>query len=302
MKKYSLGILLAATVGLVILVAGAVRSLRVVAAPQPSASSRAQTRLAPAASIKVAKTLEPERVVRFASNAIPAPPFLVPDLDGNMVSTADWHGKVVLLNFWATWCAPCREEVPELIELQARYKDRLQIVAASMDEGPPSRVAEFARQFGINYSIVMASPEMIDEYGGVPALPTCFVISPEGRVVQKHVGLYPMEVYETEVRALLGMPVNAAIQTFQDTGQIFLKNASLATELPGVDLRKLSDSQKKAVLKRLNAEGCNCGCKLTLAQCRINDTSCPISRQTAVEIVQQALSGATARASRGVAQ
>lgn len=289
MKNYSIGIILAAAAGLVILIAGAIRSLHVVAATHPARAAGGRVAPASAKSGDAATAPQGERVVRFASNAIPAPPFLLPDLSGNIVSTADWHGKVVLLNFWATWCGPCREEVPELIELQARYKDQLQIVAASMDETSPRQVKEFAQQFGINYSIVMASPEMLDEYGGVPALPTCFVISPEGRVVQKHVGLYPIDVYDAEVRALLGMPVDATISTFQDTGQIFLKNASLATELPGVDLKKLSASQKRAVLKQLNASGCNCGCKLTLAQCRINDTACPISRQLAEAIVSQAL-------------
>jgi thiol-disulfide isomerase/thioredoxin len=233
-------------------------------------------------------------VVRFASNAIPAPPFLLPDLDGNIVSTAGWHGKVVLLNFWATWCPPCREEIPELVDLASRYKDQLQIVGVSMDDEAPQQVRMFAKRFGINYSVVMASPEMVDEYGGVPALPTSFIINREGRIVQKHVGLYPIEVYETEVRALLGLPVDARVEMFQDTGQIFLKNAALATELPGVDFRGLNDKQKKEVLKRLNSETCSCGCRLTLAQCRINDTACPISRQLANQIVKEVRAGTPA--------
>jgi len=232
-----------------------------------------------------------ERVILFASNPIPAPPFLVPDLDGQIVSTAAWHGKVVLLNFWATWCPPCREEIPLMVDLASRYKDRLQIIGVSMDDGPPEEVLQFAKQFGINYPIVMASRELVREYGGVPGLPTSFVISPEGRVVQKHVGLYPMEVYESEVRALLGLPVNATVQTFQDTGQIFLKNAALATELPGVDFKGLTEDQKRLALKRLNSQTCDCGCTLTLAECRINDTSCPVSHQLAAKIVKEILAG-----------
>jgi thiol-disulfide isomerase/thioredoxin len=290
MKKYSIGILLLAVAGLVIIAVAATRLLRVVAA-QPH-SNRGQAGLTPVAKGEGATTPAQGRIVRFASNAISAPPFLLPDLNGEMISTAEWHGKVVLLNFWATWCPPCREEIPELIALSNRYKDRLQIVAVSMDDAPPDEVKQFATRFGINYSIVMSSPEIVGEYGGVPALPTCFVIGPDGRVVQKHVGLYPPDVYETEIRALLGLPVNATIERFQDTGQIFLKNVSLATELPGVDLKGLNDTQKKTVLKRLNAESCDCGCKLTLAQCRINDTSCPVSRQEAAEIIKQVVAGA----------
>ena len=267
------------------------RLLRVVAAQPRSArahSNQSQASLSPVAKGDGAQV----RIVRFASNAMAAPPFLLPDLNGQMISTADWHGRVVLLNFWATWCEPCRDEIPELIDLASRYKERLQIVAVSMDDASPNEVRQFATRFGINYSIVMGSPEIVSEYGGVPALPTSFVVGPDGRIVQKHIGLYPTEVYETEIRALLGLPVNAKVETFQDTGQIFLTNASLATELPGVDLKSLNESQKKAVLKRLNSQGCNCACRLTLAQCRINDTACPISRKEAIEIVKEVLDGA----------
>jgi hypothetical protein len=87
------------------------------------------------------------------------------------------------------------------------------------------------------------------------------------------------------------MSVDAKIETFEDTGQIFLKNAKNATELPGVDLSKLTPAQKQVALKRMNSESCTCGCRLTLAQCRINDTACPTSRQIANKIVQEILSG-----------
>jgi thiol-disulfide isomerase/thioredoxin len=230
------------------------------------------------------------KAIRFASNAAPTPPFLVSDLDGNIISTAALHGKVVLLAFWATWCPPCRDEIPELIELQSRYKDRLVIIGVSMDDDPPAAVRAFAKQARINYPIVMGS-QISDEYGGVPALPTSFVVNPEGRVVQKHVGLYPIEVYEAEVRALLGLPVSVPVETFQDTGQIFLKNAALATELPGVDFKGLSPEQKHAALKRMNTEICTCGCKLTIAQCRINEESCSTSKDLAAKIVREILAG-----------
>lgn len=239
------------------------------------------------------KTLDDDsRVIRFASNPQLAPPFLVNDLDGNAVSTAEWNGKIVVLNFWATWCPPCREEIPELIELANRYKDRLIIIGVSMDDSAPEEVKQFAKAMGMNYPIVMGSREIVSEYGGVPALPTSFVINKDGRIVQKHVGLFPTEVYEGEIRALMGLPVEATIETFEDTGQIFLKNASLATELPGVNLKRLTPSQKKEALKLLNSRSCDCGCKLTLAQCRMNDTSCPVSLALAKKIVDQAASPA----------
>jgi thiol-disulfide isomerase/thioredoxin len=234
-------------------------------------------------------------VIRFVKNPEMAPPFQARDLSGKVVSGAGWSGKVVLLNFWATWCPPCREEIPELIALQEQYKDRLQVIGLSEDEDAPEKVLEFARQEGINYPIVMATSALIRAYGGVPALPTSFLINTQGRVVQKHTGLYPIEGYVREIRALLGLPVDARIETFVDTGQVFLKNAANATELPGVDFAGLTAEQKKIALRRLNAESCTCGCGLTLSQCRVNDTSCPISSKLAAQIVKEVRHGGKTR-------
>jgi thiol-disulfide isomerase/thioredoxin len=228
-------------------------------------------------------------VVRFANNPQPMPPFLVNDLDGHAVSTAAWKGKVVFLNFWATWCPPCRAEIPVLIDLANRYKDRLQIVGVSLDDGDPAEVKNFAAHAGINYPIIMASREIVAEYGGVPALPTMFVVNPDGKVVQKHEGLYSRGLYETELRLLLDLPTDARVVTFDDHGQIFLKNAVLATELPDVDFTGLSPEQRKVALKRLNSQTCECGCNLTLAQCRINDTSCPVSKKLAAAVVKEVI-------------
>jgi thiol-disulfide isomerase/thioredoxin len=231
------------------------------------------------------------KVIRFAKDPETAPPFLLRDLNGKIVSIADGKGKVVILNFWATWCPPCREEIPEFVKLQQAYKDKLLIIGASEDDDGPQKVQQFVQRFGMNYPIVMATKELIDNYGGVPALPTSFLIDPQGRVVQKHTGLYEYEVYEREVRALVGLPVDARIETFADTGQIFLKNAASATELPDVDLSGLTAEQKKEALHRLNAETCTCGCNLTLAECRINDSSCPVSKPAANEVVKRVRAG-----------
>ncbi|HSY58616.1 MAG TPA: TlpA disulfide reductase family protein [Terriglobales bacterium] len=226
-------------------------------------------------------------VIRFAKNPQPVPPFLLQDLDGNAVSTAQWQGKVVILNFWATWCPPCRDEIPLLVELAKKYKDGLQIVGVSLDDSSADDVRQFAKAFHVNYPIVMGSRELLSEYGGVPALPTTFLINKDSRVVLKHEGLYPPEVYETEVRSLMGLPVDVKIETFEDTGQIFLKNAVNATELPDVDFSGVNPEQKKVALKRLNSEGCTCGCRLTLAQCRINDTSCARSKGLAAKVIRE---------------
>jgi hypothetical protein len=105
--------------------------------------------------------------------------------------------------------------------------------------------------------------------------------------VQKHVGLNDPTIYELEVKAMLGQPVNAKVEYFEDNGQIFLKNAEHATELPGVDFSKLSAKQKSAALRRMNAESCDCGCRLTLAQCRINDSACRVSLALTAKVVSQ---------------
>jgi thiol-disulfide isomerase/thioredoxin len=230
-------------------------------------------------------------VIRFVKNPEMAPPLPEHDISGAPLSLANWTGKVIFVNFWATWCPPCREEIPELITLQKRYGANLQIVGISEDDDPAENVLKFAKERGINYPIAMATPEVIAAYGGVPALPTTFVVDTQGRVVEKHAGLHPMESYVREIRALLGQPTDARIETFEDTGQLFLKNAVNATELPGVDLSKLTPAQKKAALHRLNAESCTCGCGLTLSQCRVNDTGCPVSGDMAAKVVKEVARG-----------
>jgi hypothetical protein len=105
--------------------------------------------------------------------------------------------------------------------------------------------------------------------------------------VQKHSGLYPIEAYVLEIRSLLGLPTDARVETFVDMGQVFLKNAANATELPGVSFKGLIAEQKKQALRRLNSENCTCGCKLTLSQCRVNDTECPVSGRLAAQVVKE---------------
>jgi thiol-disulfide isomerase/thioredoxin len=230
-------------------------------------------------------------VIWFVRNPEMAPVLEARDISGNIVSSTNWSGKVVLLNFWATWCPPCRAEIPILIELQNQYKDRLVIIGVSADEDGPGKVLSFAKQIGINYPIVMATSQLAAAYGGVSALPTTFLIDTQGRVVQKHAGLYPPAIFVREIRALLGLPVDARIETFVDIGQVFLKNAVNATELPDVDFAGLTAEQKKRALQRLNTERCTCGCNLTLAQCRLFDTPCTFSRGIAAQVVKEVLDG-----------
>lgn len=232
-----------------------------------------------------------EPVIRFVRNPDPAPDFDLKGLDGKAISLAALRGKVVLLNFWATWCGPCQAEIPDLVALQDRYDGRLQIVGLDVDDDDADEVQKYAEKNGIQYPVAMVPPELRTQYGGIPALPTSFVVDTEGRVVQKHVGLWDPQLYETEIRALLGMRIFARVETFEDKGQVFLKHADRATELPGVDLSKLTPEQKKAGLRRFNAESCTCGCGYTLAQCRIWDSACPVSKAATEKIIGE-VSGA----------
>ena len=229
--------------------------------------------------------------IQLIANPDPAPNFKLSDLEGHPISPADFHGKVVLLTFWATWCGPCRAEVPDLIALQERYKDRLQIIGLSVDDGPAESVKQFVKAKHINYRVAVAPDELQDKFGGVHGLPTVFLLDTSGRMVQRHVGLRDPALYDLEIRALLGLPVDAQVEAVEDTGQIFLANARRATEFPGLDLTALNPDQKKAVIRKLNEENCTCGCGMTLAECRINDAKCGVSLAKSKNILQAVAGG-----------
>jgi thiol-disulfide isomerase/thioredoxin len=227
-----------------------------------------------------------DAVIRFVRNPEPAPEFKLSSLDEKPLSIAAYKGKIVLLNFWATWCGPCRAETPDLVELQKKYKDQLQIIGLAVDVDSTEDVKQFVESYGVNYPIAVSTDQTRFEYGGIGALPTSFVIDTEGRIVQKHEGLRDPVLYETEIRSLLGLPIgNVKVETFEDTGQIFLKHANRASQLPGVDMSKLSPEQKAVALHRFNAENCTCGCGYTLAQCRIYDRACAVSKAATGKII-----------------
>jgi thiol-disulfide isomerase/thioredoxin len=228
-----------------------------------------------------------QSAIRFVRNPDIAPDFKLTTLDGKPLTLADGRGKVILLNFWASWCGPCRAEIPDLIELQKRYKDNLEIIGLVVDDDDAGEIKKVVEAEGINYIVALASDEVRMQYGGIAALPTSFVLDAQGRVVQKHIGLRDPALYETEIRALLGLPIDAKVETFEDTGEVFLKHADRASELPGVDLSKLTPDQRTVALHRFNAESCTCGCQYTLAQCRVWDHNCAISKERTAKIIAQ---------------
>ena len=225
--------------------------------------------------------------LRFYKNPAAVPAVTLHDLDGRSISSADLRGKVVIVNFWATWCPPCRAEIPDLIALQNKYGDRLQVIGISQDEGPVDGVKRFVAAQRMNYPVVMTTPEVEKAFPGVSALPTSFILDREGRVVQRHVGLLNADLTELETRALAGLPVNASIEEVERGQPARLENAAQATEIPGVDLKRLSPERRAAALQKLNTDPCTCGCENTIAKCRIDDPKCGTSLPIAQRIVQE---------------
>ena len=226
--------------------------------------------------------------IRFFKNPASAPVFTARDLDGREISTASLRGKVVILNFWATWCPPCRAEIPDLIALQDKYRDQIQIIGISEDEAPVEVVKRFATDHRMNFPTVMSTPDIEKMFPSVSALPTSFIVNRESRVVMRHVGMLTPATTEAETRHLAGMPVNVDIEEI-DKDKVppptKLANAAQTTEIPGVDLKSLPKEKRIAAIQKLNDEGCTCGCNLTVARCRVDDPSCPVSLPRAKELV-----------------
>lgn len=242
------------------------------------------------------KVSAPGVTLRFVDKPESAPGFEVTSFSGQKLTPADWRGKVVILNFWATWCGPCRYEIPELVRLQKEFQGSLQVVGLSVDEAPAAQVKAFIDQFSVNYPVGIASDKVQNEFGGILALPTSFVLDRNGRVVQKHVGLVPEDYYTAEIAYLAGEQTGSKVETFRDVGQVFPANAKYATSLPGVDMSMLTPVQRKMALKEMNEAHCECGCGYTVAQCRLLDSACPVSQKLAQQMVAKVLHGAKAPA------
>ena len=135
---------------------------------------------------------------------VPAPAWALKDVDGHPVSMAQFHGKVVILDFWATWCPPCRAEIPGFVELQQTYGDRgLVVIGVSMDQGGPAVVKSFMQKFGMNYPVVMGDETISEAFGGIEGLPTTFIIDRRGHLVDRHVGYTEKGDFERAIKPLL---------------------------------------------------------------------------------------------------
>lgn len=133
-----------------------------------------------------------------------APDFELKSLEGKTVHLTDFRGKAVLLNFWATWCQPCKIEMPWFVELQKKYGPQgLQVIGVAMDDASEQDIAKFAKEMGVNYPILVGKEAVGEAYGGVPYLPLTFFIDRSGKVTDKVPGLRSRSDIEDNVKKAL---------------------------------------------------------------------------------------------------
>src|SRR3984893_926007 len=133
-----------------------------------------------------------------------APDFSLESLEGKTMRLSDFRGKAVLLNFWATWCGPCKIEMPWLVDLQKKYgPEGLQIVGVAMDDTSDKEIADFAHKMGVNYVVLKGTEKVGDLYGGVDRLPLTYYIDRSGKVVDETVGLAGESVIEDAIKKAL---------------------------------------------------------------------------------------------------
>jgi len=147
---------------------------------------------------------DPPDAGRMLKNQM-APDFALASLDGKTtIRLSDYRGKAVLLNFWATWCVPCKIEMPWFVELQNQYGAQgLQVVGVAMDDASPEDIAKFAKDMGVNYPIAVGKEAVGDAYGGVQFLPATFYIGRDGKVIDKVFGLKGKHEIQDDIKKAL---------------------------------------------------------------------------------------------------
>ncbi|MGH9474909.1 MAG: TlpA family protein disulfide reductase [Terriglobales bacterium] len=226
----------------------------------------------------------PEPAVFLFKTPRPVPSLAFTTLNGRHISLAALRGKVVLLNFWATWCGPCRQEIPGLEHLQREYNGKLQVIGMSVDELPAGVVAKKAASLGINYPVAIASAAVQKRFGPINSIPVTWVIGPDGQLQQRNHGANPYSVFNAEVRTLLGLPTKvrvARMDALSPNGKVGTLN------IPGIaaQLKTLSPAQRQLALAKLNIQACTCGCEWSLATCRVQDPSCGYSLPQALQLI-----------------
>lgn len=140
----------------------------------------------------------------IVGKSTPAPDFTLEKLNGGNLKLSDLRGKAVLLNFWATWCGPCKIETPWLVEMQNQYGNQgLQVIGVAMDDSGKDEISKFAKDMGVNYPVLLGKEAVGDEYGGVPALPESFFIGRDGKIVDRIIGLKGKAEIEDAIKKAL---------------------------------------------------------------------------------------------------
>jgi thiol-disulfide isomerase/thioredoxin len=180
--------------------------------PPPPSSSRNPLALVVVAAVAAAMLYVGFHMARrsgpeapaILGKSTPAPDFTLESLDGKSLKLSDLRGKAVALNFWATWCGPCKIETPWFVEMQAQYgAEGLQVVGVAMDDSGKDEIAKFAKDMGVNYPVLLGKEAVGDEYGGVPALPETFFIGRDGKIVDKIIGLRGRAEIEDSIKKAL---------------------------------------------------------------------------------------------------
>ena len=171
----------------------------------------------------------PPKLVGNIQGAL-APEFTLTSLDGRRVKLSEFRGKAVLLNFWATWCPPCKVEMPWLEDLQRQYgKDGLVVLGIAMDDSAPSSIAKFASELGVNYPVLLGTDQVSDDYGDVQYLPTTFYINRDGAIIDKMTGLLERKDMEDAVKRSLNStmkPVSPQAAQMRSEGPVKTVEAS----------------------------------------------------------------------------
>ncbi len=135
---------------------------------------------------------------------VKAPNFSLKSVDGKTVNLSDYTGKIVIIDFWATWCPPCRKGIPDLVSIQKEFKKDVVIIGISLDD--PQTVKEvpgFVKEYGVNYPVVYGDEKVVNAFGGIRSIPTAFIIDKKGNIVDKHIGLVPKDTYVNKIKELL---------------------------------------------------------------------------------------------------
>ncbi len=160
------------------------------------------------AQYRTARAQERGEAIPNAMNGKQAPDFALETLDGSKLKLADLRGKVIVLNFWATWCTPCKVEMPWLIDLQKQYGSRgVQIVGIAEDDSGKEKIAAFAREMQVNYPILLDEGDVADKYGNIENLPTTFYISRNGMIVESASGIAGKPDIDAAIQKALGAGV-----------------------------------------------------------------------------------------------